>query len=103
MFFDNFAKSLNFDALVAANWYRVKKKHLLMFKVPFANFSLVIEDFKGAPVVLDHYGSSIPKALESLYPNIGLDRTKFINVLPRMYFKFDVYRLTHLQEDIGLK
>jgi len=62
-----YAKANNFDPLIPRNWY-LQPRHKIMA-------------VQGAQGVLSYYNSSIPKALSSLFPDIGLDITKFHNQL----------------------
>eukprot|EP00026_Physarum_polycephalum_P000822 Phypoly_transcript_00823.p1 GENE.Phypoly_transcript_00823~~Phypoly_transcript_00823.p1 ORF type:complete len:527 (-),score=83.80 Phypoly_transcript_00823:937-2517(-) len=62
-FFQNYAKAHDFDPLVAWNWYRQPIHR--------------ITEFKGSTQVLSFYRSSVPTALMSLFPDIGLDASQF--------------------------
>jgi len=70
-FFDQFAKDNEFDPLVASNWYTVT--------------TAMVIPRKGGKSVLEYYGGSFAKALLQLYPDIGLDRTRFM-ALPNGYW-----------------
>jgi len=65
-FFDTFARDSNFDPLVSTNWYSVTKES--------------IKARKDSEYVLFHYRGNFIKALEHLYPNIGLNSSKFTSV-----------------------
>eukprot|EP00026_Physarum_polycephalum_P001556 Phypoly_transcript_01558.p2 GENE.Phypoly_transcript_01558~~Phypoly_transcript_01558.p2 ORF type:complete len:464 (+),score=75.56 Phypoly_transcript_01558:1715-3106(+) len=68
-FFDELAKDAGFDPLVARNWYAITASKLA-----------------SARGVLAYYGGSLLKALVHLYPNIGIDKSKFY-VLPAKYWQ----------------
>jgi len=70
-FFDTYAKDNGFDPLVASNWYSVTRQNILKCK--------------GSSTVLTYYQGSFVKALAFLYPDIGLDTTKF-SILPKGYW-----------------
>eukprot|EP00026_Physarum_polycephalum_P002322 Phypoly_transcript_02328.p1 GENE.Phypoly_transcript_02328~~Phypoly_transcript_02328.p1 ORF type:complete len:917 (+),score=144.55 Phypoly_transcript_02328:40-2790(+) len=61
-FFDELAKDKGFDPLVAKNWYSI---------VPSD-----INPRKGADRLMDYYGGSFVKAIETIYPDIGFDPSK---------------------------
>eukprot|EP00026_Physarum_polycephalum_P002368 Phypoly_transcript_02374.p1 GENE.Phypoly_transcript_02374~~Phypoly_transcript_02374.p1 ORF type:complete len:856 (+),score=113.95 Phypoly_transcript_02374:207-2774(+) len=61
-FLEQYAKSRNFDPLVPENWYKVQKKDFLKLQG-------LLKTFKGGYV----------KALLYLFPNIGLDESKFVS------------------------
>eukprot|EP00026_Physarum_polycephalum_P000830 Phypoly_transcript_00831.p1 GENE.Phypoly_transcript_00831~~Phypoly_transcript_00831.p1 ORF type:complete len:1315 (+),score=159.79 Phypoly_transcript_00831:513-3947(+) len=63
LFFILFAKEKGFDPLVPENWYSVPSNEFLATKE--------------ARTIVVRYGGSFPKALLHLFPNIGLQRTKF--------------------------
>eukprot|EP00026_Physarum_polycephalum_P009772 Phypoly_transcript_09908.p1 GENE.Phypoly_transcript_09908~~Phypoly_transcript_09908.p1 ORF type:complete len:313 (+),score=46.93 Phypoly_transcript_09908:110-1048(+) len=60
-FFDEFARENNFDPLLPENWYQVTERSVLFYKYSSS--------------VLRYYEGSFTKALESLYPDIGLQFT----------------------------
>jgi len=62
-FFECFARSRDFDPLVPANWYNV---------LPSA-----ISESKRTPV-LQYYSGNLAHALMDVFPNIGLEESKFI-------------------------
>eukprot|EP00026_Physarum_polycephalum_P000538 Phypoly_transcript_00539.p1 GENE.Phypoly_transcript_00539~~Phypoly_transcript_00539.p1 ORF type:complete len:959 (+),score=132.38 Phypoly_transcript_00539:57-2933(+) len=64
IFFENYAKINNFDPQIAENWY-AQPVDLLM-------------SHKGAANVIYHH-KSLARALEDVYPNIGLDSSKLWN------------------------
>eukprot|EP00026_Physarum_polycephalum_P009775 Phypoly_transcript_09911.p1 GENE.Phypoly_transcript_09911~~Phypoly_transcript_09911.p1 ORF type:complete len:388 (-),score=61.92 Phypoly_transcript_09911:195-1190(-) len=61
-FFDNFAASRGFDPHVADNWYDVTTREL---------------DQRGFDGILRYYGGKLSDCLVQLYPNIGLEKSKF--------------------------
>eukprot|EP00026_Physarum_polycephalum_P002151 Phypoly_transcript_02156.p1 GENE.Phypoly_transcript_02156~~Phypoly_transcript_02156.p1 ORF type:complete len:735 (+),score=101.72 Phypoly_transcript_02156:694-2898(+) len=62
-FFENFAKENSFDPIDPEQWYQVSRKHVMLYK--------------GAHRVLQYHNDSLSKALVDLFPDIGLDRSKF--------------------------
>jgi len=66
-FFLDYAKQKKFDPLFAKNWYSVS---LELFRAT-----------KRSGSVLAHYDGNLKKALFTLFPNIGLDKSQF-EVLP---------------------
>eukprot|EP00026_Physarum_polycephalum_P002957 Phypoly_transcript_02966.p1 GENE.Phypoly_transcript_02966~~Phypoly_transcript_02966.p1 ORF type:complete len:695 (+),score=87.59 Phypoly_transcript_02966:171-2087(+) len=70
-FFDSYARENNFDPLIPSNWY----------KLPSLN---VFKARKGARF-LQVYGGNIRKALEHVYPNIGLESSNY-TVMPDGYW-----------------
>jgi len=70
-FFIDFARQHNFDPLHAKNWYSISTD--------------VIRAQKTAGSVLHYYNGNARDALGELFPNIGLDKTKF-DTLPRNYW-----------------
>eukprot|EP00026_Physarum_polycephalum_P022038 Phypoly_transcript_25777.p1 GENE.Phypoly_transcript_25777~~Phypoly_transcript_25777.p1 ORF type:complete len:153 (+),score=23.91 Phypoly_transcript_25777:26-460(+) len=67
----DFAADRNFDALVAENWYSIRKED--------------IESAKNGRKITESYGRSHIQALLETFPNIGLDRQKF--KLPSNHWK----------------
>jgi len=76
-FFENFAREQNFDPLLPENWYSVPSSKIL--------------NSMGAKEILLHYKKSKIKALIDVFPEIGLQKTKFINV-PRHHWNSDSNR-----------
>eukprot|EP00026_Physarum_polycephalum_P016043 Phypoly_transcript_16871.p1 GENE.Phypoly_transcript_16871~~Phypoly_transcript_16871.p1 ORF type:complete len:257 (+),score=38.97 Phypoly_transcript_16871:68-772(+) len=70
-FFIEHARTNGFDPLIAENWY----------SVPTSIYAR-----KGASRVLHYYQRSISTALSELFPNIGIDKSKFVN-LPKKYWQ----------------
>eukprot|EP00026_Physarum_polycephalum_P000547 Phypoly_transcript_00548.p1 GENE.Phypoly_transcript_00548~~Phypoly_transcript_00548.p1 ORF type:complete len:911 (+),score=120.65 Phypoly_transcript_00548:114-2846(+) len=64
-FFENFAKTHNFDPLISENWYHVTKDHILAAK--------------GGKTVMTHY-TSLGQAVIDIFPGIGLDKSRFIKL-----------------------
>eukprot|EP00026_Physarum_polycephalum_P000503 Phypoly_transcript_00504.p2 GENE.Phypoly_transcript_00504~~Phypoly_transcript_00504.p2 ORF type:complete len:477 (+),score=71.61 Phypoly_transcript_00504:1867-3297(+) len=62
-FFEDFAKRNLFDPHIANNWYRLSKAKLMTEK--------------GAKQVLSYHNGSLYEALMNLFPNIGLQKSKF--------------------------
>eukprot|EP00026_Physarum_polycephalum_P006606 Phypoly_transcript_06655.p1 GENE.Phypoly_transcript_06655~~Phypoly_transcript_06655.p1 ORF type:complete len:580 (+),score=87.68 Phypoly_transcript_06655:116-1741(+) len=58
---EGFAKSHNFDPLIAANWYSVSRK-------------LILQEHPG---ILVDYNGSLARALLDVFPDIGLDKSSF--------------------------
>lgn len=79
MFFVNFAKANAFDPLIAENWYTVQKDQVTQSKVQYTKLRAhsFIFILKGGSRVLYYSNNSVPKALVELFPDIGLDKTKF--------------------------
>eukprot|EP00026_Physarum_polycephalum_P003577 Phypoly_transcript_03590.p1 GENE.Phypoly_transcript_03590~~Phypoly_transcript_03590.p1 ORF type:complete len:736 (+),score=72.25 Phypoly_transcript_03590:158-2365(+) len=63
-FFRNFAKENKFDHAIAENWYSVSTQQ--------------IRSQKSASSVLRYYNGNFKKALLSLFPDLGLDTSKFL-------------------------
>eukprot|EP00026_Physarum_polycephalum_P001397 Phypoly_transcript_01398.p1 GENE.Phypoly_transcript_01398~~Phypoly_transcript_01398.p1 ORF type:complete len:808 (+),score=111.44 Phypoly_transcript_01398:465-2888(+) len=63
LFFEEYAKENKFDPLVPENWYTQPRKR--------------IHSKKGADRVLAYHNHSVPTALLDLFPDIGLDKSKF--------------------------
>eukprot|EP00026_Physarum_polycephalum_P001103 Phypoly_transcript_01104.p1 GENE.Phypoly_transcript_01104~~Phypoly_transcript_01104.p1 ORF type:complete len:992 (-),score=189.41 Phypoly_transcript_01104:668-3643(-) len=76
-FLDSFAAKNNFDPLVPENWYRVKLKD--------------ITNEKYGVYVLPKYGSLF-QAIADMYPNIGIDITKFPKVNAKYYSSKKIQR-----------
>eukprot|EP00026_Physarum_polycephalum_P002833 Phypoly_transcript_02842.p1 GENE.Phypoly_transcript_02842~~Phypoly_transcript_02842.p1 ORF type:complete len:838 (+),score=97.84 Phypoly_transcript_02842:84-2597(+) len=64
-FFANFAQRNGFSAKNPSNWYSI---------VPS-----MIYELPGGKAVLSHYEGSVAKALTHLFPNIGVDKSKFVS------------------------
>eukprot|EP00026_Physarum_polycephalum_P001724 Phypoly_transcript_01726.p1 GENE.Phypoly_transcript_01726~~Phypoly_transcript_01726.p1 ORF type:complete len:978 (+),score=124.21 Phypoly_transcript_01726:128-3061(+) len=62
-FFERYAKEKGFDSLNPVNWYSQSRAKILSFKGGFR--------------VLAYYNDSVSKALVYLFPDIGLDPSKF--------------------------
>eukprot|EP00026_Physarum_polycephalum_P006545 Phypoly_transcript_06593.p1 GENE.Phypoly_transcript_06593~~Phypoly_transcript_06593.p1 ORF type:complete len:538 (+),score=63.89 Phypoly_transcript_06593:122-1735(+) len=65
-FFETFAKKMNIDPLIPENWYPITLQRVLQEK--------------HGNTVLGHYNNSLKHALKTIYPNIGLDESKFHTV-----------------------
>lgn len=65
-YFVNFAQQRGFDPLVAENWYSVLPSDLFTFR-----------GLRAAQQLVSYYSGSYVVALQSLFPNIGLDKDKF--------------------------
>jgi len=61
--FDEFAEKNGFDPLLAENWYRITRSKIL--------------SMKGSETILSQYGSSLSRTVAQMYPDIGVDVTKF--------------------------
>eukprot|EP00026_Physarum_polycephalum_P001950 Phypoly_transcript_01954.p1 GENE.Phypoly_transcript_01954~~Phypoly_transcript_01954.p1 ORF type:complete len:900 (+),score=97.26 Phypoly_transcript_01954:131-2830(+) len=70
-YFENFAKEHNFDPLNPSNWYSLSKQNVKALK---------------SNNVIVHYNNSIAQALLSLFPNIGLDESKFLYLSDTMQY-----------------
>eukprot|EP00026_Physarum_polycephalum_P001576 Phypoly_transcript_01578.p1 GENE.Phypoly_transcript_01578~~Phypoly_transcript_01578.p1 ORF type:complete len:1027 (+),score=73.79 Phypoly_transcript_01578:436-3081(+) len=70
-FFDTLALSCGFEPLVAANWYNVDPS--------------VIRKAKDGASILKYYRGSITRALQDLYPDIGLVESKFHKVTNKFW------------------
>lgn len=79
MFFEKYAKSNNFDPLVPENWYNISRQEVLSIKVYCAMVSDVNNNSftKGATAILSSYRGSVKRAIIDLFPEIGLDPSKF--------------------------
>eukprot|EP00026_Physarum_polycephalum_P001926 Phypoly_transcript_01929.p1 GENE.Phypoly_transcript_01929~~Phypoly_transcript_01929.p1 ORF type:complete len:592 (+),score=74.28 Phypoly_transcript_01929:633-2408(+) len=71
-FFVSFARQNNFDPLTASNWYNIKRR---------AFFPM-----KGARSFIRFYQFSFVKALLSVFPEIGLEESKF-HAQPRKFWQ----------------
>jgi len=69
-FFDHFASLKKFNPLIPENWYQFSSK----------DFS------KKASFLRNKYSDSLVKALTTVYPDIGLDPSKFL-VIPRHHWE----------------
>ena len=96
-FFIKFAQTHSFDPLLPDNWYSIRHSSIVAAKVfllpcfilspPSLNVLLMIA-YQGGKIVLEAYSSgSVIKALIHLFPDIGLDETKFVT-FPSMYISF---------------
>eukprot|EP00026_Physarum_polycephalum_P001919 Phypoly_transcript_01922.p1 GENE.Phypoly_transcript_01922~~Phypoly_transcript_01922.p1 ORF type:complete len:959 (+),score=104.66 Phypoly_transcript_01922:166-3042(+) len=81
-FFDAFAKRLEFDPLVPTHWYRIVAYN--------------VHSFLGGSAILTHY-ESLPQALMTVYPNIGLLPHKFLRI-PRSYWEVKKNQLKFFDE-----
>eukprot|EP00026_Physarum_polycephalum_P002318 Phypoly_transcript_02324.p1 GENE.Phypoly_transcript_02324~~Phypoly_transcript_02324.p1 ORF type:complete len:754 (+),score=90.25 Phypoly_transcript_02324:5-2266(+) len=63
LFFDNFAMSYGFDPLVPENWYHVSSHEL--------------RKHEGYKAILQIYGGKLHSCLMQVYPDIGLEESKF--------------------------
>eukprot|EP00026_Physarum_polycephalum_P005484 Phypoly_transcript_05519.p1 GENE.Phypoly_transcript_05519~~Phypoly_transcript_05519.p1 ORF type:complete len:450 (+),score=67.80 Phypoly_transcript_05519:184-1350(+) len=63
-FLDDLARSKNLDPLIADTWYKIPLRELRFQE-------------RGKPWPLFHYSASCVKALLDIYPDIGLDESKF--------------------------
>jgi len=78
--FQQFSIEHNFDPLVPENWYTTNIKQFKTFKVAFPTSPLplfILLHKKDAKQVLSYYKRDLGKALEHLFPNVGIDRSKF--------------------------
>lgn len=79
-FFEIYAQEHYFSPTDPENWYSLPKKQIIAVKVTTLTlacvllYSIVIQ---GARSVLKHHLNSVSKALLDLFPDIGLDKTKF--------------------------
>eukprot|EP00026_Physarum_polycephalum_P011168 Phypoly_transcript_11369.p1 GENE.Phypoly_transcript_11369~~Phypoly_transcript_11369.p1 ORF type:complete len:392 (+),score=44.19 Phypoly_transcript_11369:39-1178(+) len=62
-FFENYSRRRGFDALLPENWYQEARSNILKAK--------------DAEKVLVYYGGSVKRALVDLFPEIGLERSRF--------------------------
>jgi len=62
-FFEQFAQQNGFDPFVASNWYMPSLDKIMAVK--------------GARSVIAYHGQSLSRALMDLFPDIGLEKTKF--------------------------
>jgi len=63
-FFENFAKAHKFDPLIAENWY-------------LHSMAKMKESHKGTFQVINYHGRSVAQALLDLFPDIGLQKSRF--------------------------
>lgn len=84
-FFLEFASAKGFDPLNPSFWYSVTTDEILANKVRVPGYKEFIDDIvqRGEAVLLPYQGS-FGKALLHLFPEIGLDGSKF-GKLPRIY------------------
>lgn len=93
-FFDSFAHTFGFDPLIPDNWYNVPQKdvlqHVCKFDYAFlCNNNFIYKNGNGISV-LYHYKNSVIKALLDVYPNIGLNISKF-KIVNSMIIKLLLY------------
>eukprot|EP00026_Physarum_polycephalum_P003261 Phypoly_transcript_03271.p1 GENE.Phypoly_transcript_03271~~Phypoly_transcript_03271.p1 ORF type:complete len:688 (+),score=73.27 Phypoly_transcript_03271:396-2459(+) len=72
LFFENIAKSRNFDPLIAENWYSLTNK--------------VVESYKGGDYALKIFNSSLSTAIDQIFPEICIDKSRFKHVYQRYWF-----------------
>jgi len=65
-FFNNYAKENGFDPLVPDNWYKVRYRALSLYN---KNWRFVM---------LKHFERKLSNCLMDVYPNIGLQQSKFL-------------------------
>lgn len=86
-FLEKFAKDNNFDPLVAENWYAVSSSHVSKqvrnVIYLFANIATTNPPQEGA-AMLAYYNGSLVRALLDLFPNIGLEKSRFA-FLPSLF------------------
>lgn len=77
---ESIAAQMGFDPLIASNWYSQDLDVFRVLKV-FFNFILlffiVTYVHQGVPGVMIHHQQNIRQAVIDLFPDIGLDVTKF--------------------------
>lgn len=76
-FFDEFAKTHNFDPLVPHEWYAISEQQIRDAKVIIPllnNSSHIIQD---GSKLLNRYSGSMYQALADTYINIGLQKSGF--------------------------
>jgi len=61
-FFQNYAKQHGFDPLVPENWYKESRTKVLAAK--------------GAATILQYHKNNLAKALQDLFPSIGIENSK---------------------------
>lgn len=80
-FFEKYALNNNFDPLLPKNWYTVTRASILNFRVTFLEFFLpywkLNINIQGARRVLSYHKDKLSRALLDLFPNIGLEKSKF--------------------------
>lgn len=80
-FFVDYANKNNFDPLVPSNWYSIKVDDVSAEKVlvPFISSinSFIKIELQGGSSALMYHNNSVVTALAQLFPNIGLDKSKF--------------------------
>lgn len=89
MFFDEFAKTRHFDPLLPENWYNVNRRDIISevlqrYVIMLYNCSNNDALLQGGKGLLVYYDDSLVKALQQVYPAIGLDPQKF-KVVPSMW------------------
>jgi hypothetical protein len=91
-FFDEFAKSKNFDPLDAKMWYSISGNEIRKFVVSILNhylslpfFKLFLTIVKGGNVMLSYVDGSYIDALIKVYPELKLRRENFLH--PRLGLK----------------
>lgn len=84
-FFDDIARVMRFDPLDASSWYFISSDAVMQFKVPRRHkLNTYLRNNQGAVSVLSYYKGSIVSALLHLYPEIGLKKSEFTAIQPRM-------------------
>eukprot|EP00026_Physarum_polycephalum_P001430 Phypoly_transcript_01431.p1 GENE.Phypoly_transcript_01431~~Phypoly_transcript_01431.p1 ORF type:complete len:429 (+),score=43.62 Phypoly_transcript_01431:2047-3333(+) len=74
---EKFAQSYGFDPKIPENWYQQPKGRLMAFE--------------GIPSLMRFYKENIPKALISIFPDIGLDKSRFVGNLQLQRSFFEKY------------
>jgi hypothetical protein len=81
-FFEEYALAHKFNPLVPKNWYSEPRERIMSTLVFFFLFFFVFTPtliiLKGAFRVLHHHNRSLAQALRDLFPDIDVDKTKFL-------------------------
>ena len=77
-FFDELAKDMDFDPLVAENWYKMTHNTVIKKKVWRISTNTRNNIYwQGGTSIIKHYEGSYIKALEKLYPEVSFSRDMF--------------------------
>lgn len=91
----NYAAEMGFDPLIATNWYHITKRNILAIKVILSSsfflgtlmlnilaliFFIFTYVYKGGNSMLMRYGNKHTQALMDTFPEIGLERERFVGL-----------------------
>lgn len=102
-FFENFAKLQNFDPKIPGNWYSQARHSILSSRVCNFILELVCSFYsfglQGGNTILNYHNGNIGKALDTIFPDIGIDPSVFSSIkitlfqIAFIYFLLDKSKL----------